>query len=552
MASGILGVGVTALNAAQAALRTTQHNIANANTPGYHRQWVEYAANPPNFSGAGFFGQGVSVTAVTRAYSRFLEDELMRSEAGLARHEVYARYATRIDRILGDAASGMHTAMQRFFASVQEVANAPTSHAAREVMLASGRGLASRFSQLATSLAAMQQAANDELSALASEANALVRQIADLNDRIAVYETTTGRQPNDLLDQRDQHTAELNKLVGVTVVRGADGRQDLYLGGALPLLIGNRPYALSATADPLDPRHRILALDTGSTVIALGREHLADSKAGGLLAVREDMLLPAQRELGHLAIALADHFNALHEGGYGLDTSTGNAFFSPANTLLRQPLAHEGNSGTAAVSVSLSAPGSSSQLTASDYLLTFNGGTSYTLTRLSDGASFSVTHGTPATIDGFNLLTSGTPAVGDRWLIRVGTEAAGKIEAVLTDARKIAAASSAVGLPGDNSNALAMAALQTSPVLENGTMSLANHYARLVTRMASLAREADHSVQAYSTLQRQALEAQQAFSGVNLDEEAANLMRFQQAYQAAARALQVANTLFEELLAITR
>jgi flagellar hook-associated protein 1 FlgK len=71
-----------------------------------------------------------------------------------------------------------------------------------------------------------------------------------------------------------------------------------------------------------------------------------------------------------------------------------------------------------------------------------------------------------------------------------------------------------------------------------------------VARTATLASEADINVSAYEALTRQSKAAQQAVSGVNLDEEAANLIRFQQAYQASAKAMQVASSLFDQLIGI--
>jgi flagellar hook-associated protein 1 FlgK len=103
---------------------------------------------------------------------------------------------------------------------------------------------------------------------------------------------------------------------------------------------------------------------------------------------------------------------------------------------------------------------------------------------------------------------------------------------------------------GDNGNAVAMAALQTTGILDNGTTTFSGSYAQMVSNVASLASESDLNTKAFTSLVTQATDAQQSLSGVNLDEEAANLIRFQQAYQAAAKAMSVANTLFSSILAI--
>lgn len=551
MAAGILSISISGLNAALAAVRTTQHNIANANTPGYHRQVVQLQNHPSQYLTGGLFGSGVDVASVARIYSQFLDNELMRSEGQLARHEIYATYATQVDRLLGSADSGITSALSTFFASVNEVANEPTSMAAREVMLAAGRTLASRFNNLGTGLDNMLRDLNSEMAALAQQANTYVRQIAEINERIAVLEATAGSIANDLHDQRERLTAELNKIADVRVVRGGDGSYNLYLGGSQPLLVGKQTNLIDVVPDAYDARLSSLTLKVGAATITLDHQLVRSGRLGGALALREEVLLPAMQELGRLAVALADRFNYLHQNGEGLDLSTGLNLFRPANLLLHQPMAHAGNSGAATITATLS---NVNQLTDSAYLLSFDG-TNYTLTRLSDGASSTGGLAAVTTIggqpQGFTLSALGAPSAGDRWLIRLTDTGAQRFTVVLTDPRQIAAAYVG-GAPGDNRNALDMAALQTSKELSNSTATFAGHYAHLVARTASFAHDAESAREAADTLARQVLESQQSLSGVNLDEEAANLIRYQQAYQAAARALQVANRMFEELLTIGR
>ncbi|MFN3594039.1 MAG: flagellar hook-associated protein FlgK [Thiobacillaceae bacterium] len=551
MASGILGISITGLNAAMGAVRTTQHNIANANTPGYHRQAVQLAANAPAFTGAGFFGNGVSITTVARIYSQFLDNELMRAQGQLARHEVYAAHASQIDRLLGDQDSGLNSALSAFFSAVQEVANDPTSMAAREAMLAAGRNLAGRMNNLGVSLEAIQASINAEMATIANQANAYLRRIADLNDRIALMQAMGGEPPNDLIDQREQLTAELNQLIDVSVVRGGDGAYNLYLGGGQPLLTGKQPNLLRVVDDPYDARLKTLALGVGGASLSLDAALVDGGRLGGLLALRKELLQPTMQALGRLAVALADQFNDIHDNGHDLTGAVGGNFFTPAAALISQPMPAAGNTGSAVITATLT---NSNQLTDSDYLLTYDG-SNYTLTRLRDGASATGALSAVTTLggqpQGFSLSGAGAPTAGDRWLIRLTADAARSFAVTLTDPQRIAAAAPG-GAPGDNSNALALAALQTTPLLSNGTATLSGHYAQLVARTAGYASEAELSRKAYDNLARQAFEAQQSLSGVNLDEEAANLMRYQQAYQAAARAMQVANTLLDELLAIGR
>ena len=556
MASGILGIGITGLNAAMGAVRTTQHNIANANTPGFHRQEVQLTANPPTYTGAGFFGNGVAVATVTRIYSQFLDNELMRSQGQQARYEVYSAYAGQIDRVLGDKDSGLGSALSSFFGAVQEVANDPASMAAREAMLAAGRNLAGRMNNLGATLDGMLEGINDEMASIADQANTYLRRIADLGDRIAMQQAMGGNPPNDLMDQREQLTAELNKLVNVTVLRGGDGSYNLYLGGGQPLLVGNRPNLLGVTTNPHDSSLRELTLSVGGASVKLDDILIAGGRLGGLLALREDLLQPARQDLGRVAIGLAKAFNDLHSTGYALDGSTtGVDFFTLAG--LRAPVPAAGNTGTAQYSLSLA---NAQNLRPDDYSLSFDGA-NYQLTRFSDGTTYTAANlitlnGLIGPAEGFTLnLVSGSIVAGDRYVLRNHmADGAGSFTlaaAVNGQPERIAAASVA-GAPGDGSNAMSLAQLQTQPYLADATATFHNAYGVLIGRTANLADEADIALKAYDSLSRQAFENQQALSGVNLDEEAANLIRYQQAYQAAARAMQVATSLLEEVLSIGR
>ncbi|HCN90161.1 MAG TPA: flagellar hook-associated protein FlgK, partial [Oxalobacteraceae bacterium] len=103
---------------------------------------------------------------------------------------------------------------------------------------------------------------------------------------------------------------------------------------------------------------------------------------------------------------------------------------------------------------------------------------------------------------------------------------------------------------GDNRNALLLASLQTGNTLANGTASYQSAYGQLVNTIGNKAHELDVTSSAESALLSQAVQAQQSESGVNLDEEATNLLRYQQAYQAAGKVMQTASTLFNVLLTL--
>jgi flagellar hook-associated protein 1 len=99
---------------------------------------------------------------------------------------------------------------------------------------------------------------------------------------------------------------------------------------------------------------------------------------------------------------------------------------------------------------------------------------------------------------------------------------------------------------------LLLAGLQTKNTMLNSTASYIGVYSQLVAKVGNQTNQLNVTSTAQTSLLNDTVQAQQSVSGVNLDEEAANLMRYQQAYQAAGKAMQIASTLFDSLIAIGR
>ena len=159
--------------------------------------------------------------------------------------------------------------------------------------------------------------------------------------------------------------------------------------------------------------------------------------------------------------------------------------------------------------------------------ITFTSATTFDVSGTGTGNPTGLTYtaGQNITFNGWTVQISGAPATGDSFSIGPNT-----------------------GGSGDNRNALALASLQTTKILDGGTASYQGAYASLVSQVGTQTRQLQVTSAAQSAVLEQAQTAQQSYSGVNLDEEAANLIRFQQAYQASGKVLQIASTLFDTLL----
>lgn len=629
--AGLFSIGTSGLAAAHTALVTTGHNIANADTPGFHRQQVVQTAGLAHAISTGFVGQGVLVSDIRRVYNNYLDQQVASSEAQSSYHATYSAEVAQIDSLLSDANSGLAPALDRFFSATHEVAANPSSMPARQAMLSSAETLATRFQTLDARLRDVGAGVDAQLQSSVSSVNAYAREIAGLNERIMAAQASAGHPPNDLLDKRGQLVSEVNKLVRTSTVQGADGSFSVTMGNGQPLVLGGQAFQLATVQSQEEPGRLELAYVAGSSSVALPERNLGGGSVGALLAFRSGALADARNQLGAIAAGLSQTFNAQHALGQDLGGSPGARFFSDPQASVS---AHGANTGSAALGATLSDAGA---LTASDYRLIYTGG-AYQLTRLSDNTTTTYP-GLPQTVDGLTLaLTGGAPANGDSFLIRPAVDAARDLRVAIGSATQIAAAApmrsasstanagtgvisagevltpldanlrqpvtitftgpntfnvsgpgtgnptglaytqgapisyngwrveisgapaagdtfsvvSNTGATADGRNASRLADLQTRAVLAGGTTTVQAAYGRLTTTVGNTTREMQVASEAQNAIAQRARQSQQSISGVNLDEEAANLMRYQQAYQASGKVIEVAAAMFDSILAIGR
>ncbi|MEI7035931.1 flagellar hook-associated protein FlgK [Fulvimonas yonginensis] len=202
----------------------------------------------------------------------------------------------------------------------------------------------------------------------------------------------------------------------------------------------------------------------------------------------------------------------------------GVAITDPSRIAAAAPLtgsAAGGNTGTAGVGALTVADGGDPDLfTASS--IVFSSTTSYSI---DGGPAQTFTPGTPIVHNGWSLTLDGAPAAGDGFTVQANA-----------DAR------------GDNANALKLGAVAELGVLDGGATSVGRAYGQLVGQVGTAGALADDDAKTQTAVFNQAMTAQQSVAGVNIDEEAANLVRFQQAYQASAQVISAANTVFNALL----
>lgn len=662
MGTGIFSIGVSGIAAAQMGLLTTEHNVVNANTPGYSRQTATQATNIAVNTGAGAMGQGVHVQTVKRMYDSYVNSQVNTAQTQVSQLDAFYSEISQIDNLLADPNAGLSPALQSFFAGVQQVASNPSLLPARQSMISSAQTLVTRFQDIQSRISEIADEVNGRITDAVSEINTYAAQIADVNQRIVVAEAAYQQPANDLLDQRDQLVSELNKRIRVQTSTNSNGSYNVYIGNGQQLVVGSQVMQLTATASTSDPSKIVVGLKTNSGTLQMPDSLIVGGQLGGLVDFRNRSLDSVANELGRIAASVALTFNAQHELGQDLQGSiagdvgfVGNFFLVPSPMVLP----NAGNTGSGAVSASLAAPSNSgnfyTNLTNSNYQVTFGAAGAYTITRLSDQQQVASGSGAGSvTVDGVAISIGAVGNSGDTFVIKPVADAAMTISVdsrIAADPRLVAAAApvrtaptqtntgsmtisqgsvttgySAAGLPvtlsatattlngvpgtwtavysdgttsapstgnvpltagtatlakisfsgmsfdikgspaagdqfsvqrntagvQDGRNAVLFAKLQTQNTVSGGTATFQAAFSRLVADNGIMTRETKVKMDAQTSVLKQAQSAREALSGVNLDEEAAEMLKFQRAYQASSKILEIGNQLFDTILSLGR
>ncbi|MFJ0684793.1 flagellar hook-associated protein FlgK [Bordetella bronchiseptica] len=545
----LYNLALTGLNASQAGLETTSHNINNATTVGYSRQRVITSTAGAGETGQGFFGRGVQVDTVTRQYDSFLYRQLVGAQGSSAQLSTHLAQVSQVNNLFGDRTVGITPALAGLFTSTNAAATKPADPAVRADMIGKANSLVTQINTAYQELENQRNGLSTQISTTVEQVNSYLERINDLNKQIVIARGKDGHAPNDLLDQRDQAVSELNQLTGIRFYEQGD-TFNITLQSGQTLLSGTTVYPLQAVPSASDPKRLAVAYTLpsgpGTTIqVEMNDSEVTGGQLGGLLSFRSQSLDAVQDQLGQLAIGLAMAFNAQHREGYDLDGQPGGDMFG-----LQAPAAIR-NSGNTSTGEWQSAYTDADAIRASAYRIQYDGA-NYTVTRLSDGSSFDVTpSGTPPTLsfDGLTLSGSGTPAAGDAWTLQPARDAARDLKQLISDPSKLALADSALGTTNGN-NGLKLAELQTAKVLGNGSMSLNEMFSQLVNNVGVQTQQVSTANTAQANLVKQQATAHLSVSGVNLNEEYVNLTIFQEQYQASAKILDVASTVFDTLLGL--
>jgi len=298
-------------------------------------------------------------------------------------------------------------------------------------------------------------------------------------------------------------------------------------------------------------------LDIGVLDSAGNSTNVTSSLTGGtikgLLEMRDVEVEGLKDKLDRLAAGFIQEFNEIHQQGFGIDGSTGNNFFNPLRTTV---VSNVNNTGSSTLTASNGDP---SNISIDKYEITFTGSNSFSLQNLTTGASsgaFTFTSGSTFNLaNGFAVTISGTPAVGDSYKLSASESAAREFSVsskVSSNGNKISAG---LNSSTDGSNALALADLQSKLVFDSvtlkagsGTFTFDEFYSSIVSTVGIQSFASRSTLSQQDGILLQLNTRRESISGVSIDEEMINMIKFQQAFNAAARLIGVADELLDTII----
>lgn len=301
----ILNMARSGLNVQQVAIQVASQNIANAQTDGYSKQRVEMATTMSTVFPFGTIGTGVEIKTISRARDALLDTTYRSDAAGQTGAQTTTDALSQMQGIFGEPSdNGLSATIDAFWGAWNDLANDPTSGAAKSAVRAAGGNVASMLNRFAKQLDQLDQTNRESMNADVGQVNSLTKQIGQLNVQIVAAESN-GNPAGDLRDARDRLLDQVTSLTGGQVIERSNGGVAVYVGGRM-LVDG----AMVKTIEMQDGQPPRLTFTGGSPQL--------DGIGGGIGAkmdISANRIPAVMAQLDSLAKGIVTSVNAVHSAG---------------------------------------------------------------------------------------------------------------------------------------------------------------------------------------------------------------------------------------------
>lgn len=569
-----LQIGRSALLSYQSALQIVGNNISNAGSASYTRQTPGLTPiNGPAIGEGMRPGAGVALTSLHRNLDEALENRI-RMATGEAESDLASQRSMGLVETLFDPLTGLQVQQRLgdFFNSMDQVQNDPTDAAIRGLAIASASSLTDSLRQLRASLVELGDAFNSQIAGTVERANTLTEQVAELNTEIVMSESSGG-PASALRDQRDALLRQLSELVGVTARELPTGAVNVYIANEV-LVDGGTSRGLKVVSrlDGEFQRDSVAFADNNNQVVLRG------GNIEGLIKARDEQAHRRIADIDRLAAAIVFEVNKVHADGQGLvgftsitsnyavddptavlGSDAAGLAFAPTNGSFYISVTDDTTGVTSSFLVEVDLDGIGDDDTTLESLvadLNENvAGVTASITpdnRLSivadSGGSITFGHdGQSQRPDTSHILA----ALGINTLFSGSSAADIAVDASVATQSSFFAASG-VNITGDGTNAGRLASLGDASIEDLSGGSILDAYSAIVGEVAVASATARESVDASASILGSLQAQKENISGVSLDEEAIELLKFERAFQGAARFVSVVDRLTSEMIALVR
>jgi flagellar hook-associated protein 1 FlgK len=558
-------IATSGLQAAQIQLDVAGNNIANVNREGYSRQRVLLASRVPIFTPQGQIGRGVAVDRIERVRDSFLDSAFRRQNPNLGFSELATRFYSQIESIYQEPGpNGTGTRINGFFNALNDFSNNVESIPARQAALSEAGALADTLNVVSRRINDLRSNANAEVFDAVSQINSIGNQVARLNAQIRVLERGGEREASDLRDDRDLLVDQLSRLVDITFRERTNGELDIQIAGE-EFVSGDFFSRLETVRDAtLDAKRpdlfRVQFAGSGRTLRPVNGELAA------AFDLRDRVLVDIDSQMDELAATLILEVNRIQTQGNGLQNLTGAVRSTNPAVDGTTPLVSAG------LPFDLDVPGSfdivvydaagvpttttlnvDATTTLDDLAAALSGVANITASVINNrtleievdgGFSFGFAN------DSAGVLT----ALGINGLFTGSNAGNISVNAALQERPELLASGFSLDPleTGDNTAALALAALRDAPIFGGNEASINEFYEQFVTLIGVDSRANLDRLRVDEAFVDDFQRQRQEISGVSIDEEVTNLLLYQRAFEASARVINTADRMLETLLNTAR
>ncbi|TJY41947.1 flagellar hook-associated protein FlgK [Cohnella pontilimi] len=493
----------------QAALQTTGHNVANANTAGYSRQTVNMNATRPMEAPGmmrsgipGQLGTGVEFSSITRIRESFLDSQFRNEAQGQGAWSVRADTLEKLETIVNEPSdSGLRSVLDKFWNAWHDLSENPEDLTARKLVRESAISLTDAFNQTSTQLENLKSDLSENIGIKVAQMNTSIQSIANLTDQIRRIESL-GDNANDLRDQRDLLVDELSKVANISVQETPAGYQ-----------VSMGAQVLVANGTP--------TLMTEEGIQASFGGDLTGGELFGMIVSRDQYVSDYQQQLDTL-------IKGIVEGEVKVTI--------PAGAVLPEGTVLDG-------------------VTYSDSARTLKSAVTVTVNGLNGLHQLGYTSKDPLAAAGkFFVSKDGSPLTASN--IRVSPDIMADAANIASSMRTTMVGSTESVVKGNKDLAMLIAQFNDTKINFNSVSSTAtavpgnlNDYFRsMVGQLGVQTQEAHRQAENAKTVVEQVDGRRQSVSGVSLDEEMANMIKFQHAYNAAARFMTTIDQVLDRII----